>query len=310
MNFTIVATGLACLDVMDVDSDEPPRLSAGGFPNAMILLRRRGWSVAPVVDLGEDRAGDYVLEEFRRWRINDQFVRRRSDIQTPIYVLYHRNGGHDFVKQCPYCEERFPLYKPVSPDFIDAIEASLPKKIDVFYFDKVSPAALKLAKICRRRSAWIVFEPNRIDDADLFRQSVEICDLIKYSRDRRVGVQEITGAASVPLEIETAGSEGLRYRVTCANQKSEWRALPPAPLLDFVDAAGAGDWLTASLISSIATPSAFQAILKKEDELQRILIKGQEASAYNCRFAGARGALYVDRPMLRGRDFCPCCQGR
>jgi len=310
MSKTILATGLACLDVMDADSSEPPKLSAGGFPNALIILKQRGWNSIPAVDLGRDRAGDYVLEEFRQWELDLRFTRQIPERQTPIYVLCHQNGGHFYGKDCPYCLTRFPLFTPISLERAEEIRDSLPDTIHVFYFDKVSQAAIQLAQRCRERSALVVFEPNRIDDEELFRQSVAIADIMKYSRERRAGVQAVTDFIPIPLEIETAGSEGLLYRATQSNHRSEWRFLPSIPVQDFVDAAGAGDWLTAALIDRLAGDGDFYSKIDDCCQLEAAFIDGQRESAYNCRFAGARGSLYNHRSMLRGDDFCPFCRGQ
>lgn len=305
---SIIATGLACLDVMDVNASNPPKLSTGGFPNALIILKQKGWDSIPIVDLGQDRAGDYIIEEFLNWELDLRFTKRKADILTPIYILHHRNGGHFYGKECPHCHSPFPLYTtPISTQQADEIVHRLPDRVNAFYFDKVSPAALRLAQSCKDRSALVIFEPNRIEDEDLFRRSVAISDMVKYSRERRAGVQAITDPVPIPLEIETAGGEGLLYRTAVSFERSEWRFLPSIPATNFVDAAGSGDWLTASLINRFGDKNSFLPILRDRDPLEAAFIDGQKASAYNCQFAGARGALYANRPMLRGDDYCPFC---
>lgn len=306
---TIIATGLACLDVMNDRSGFPPQLTAGGFPNALILLRQKGWNTIPIAVLGDDRAGDYLMQEFLDWGLDIRFVERRANVRTPIYVLYHRNGGHCFGKECPNCHTPFPPYEPVQPDTIAAIRDSLPKTIDVCYFDKVSQAALDLAVLCRERSACVMFEPNRIENDDLFYRSVAVSDIVKYSRERRDRIRDFTDAISVPLEIETAGAEGLYYRLARQGRSREWCFLPARPVPHFVDAAGAGDWLTATLLASLIPGNSFKAHLDRLDRIEEFLREGQQASAYNCQFAGARGALYDRRSSLRGNDYCPYCMG-
>ncbi len=307
---TIIATGLACLDVMDDRSGYPPQLTAGGFPNALILLCQRGWNSIPIAVLGLDRAGDYLMQEFLDWKLDTRFIDRRVNVHTPIYILYHRNGGHYFGKECPGCHTPFPPYEPVQPGYIAVIRDSLPKTIDVCYFDKVSPAALDLAALCRERSARVMFEPNRIENEDLFRRSVAVSDIVKYSRERRDRIQDFTDAIPVPLEIETAGAEGLYYRIARQGESREWRFLPACQVSNFVDAAGAGDWLTTTLLATLVPGNSFEAQLNCLDRIEEILRMGQQASAYNCQFAGARGALYTDRRLLRGNDYCPYCMGK
>ncbi len=306
---TIIAAGLACLDVMGIGSEKIPRLSTGGFPNALIILKTKGWNSIALAGLGADRAGDYVLQEFNDWGIDTRLVHRIPDINTPIYVLYHKNEGHFYGKECPYCQTRFPLYSPLEPETIEKILPELPKQVNLFYFDKVAQSLVNLAHHYKKHCAITMFEPNRIDDQELFRQSAAISDIMKYSSDRRTGVQSVTDALPIPLEIETAGPQGLHYRTFSNGIRSAWRSLPSVSTSGFVDAAGAGDWLSASLIDSLCRDGNFYSIIADQSRLDDILIKGQHASAENCRYAGARGSLYKNRKMLRGNDFCPFCQG-
>ncbi len=305
---TILATGLACLDVMDLQEKEGPRLSAGGFSNALILLKTQGWNAIPAVDLGNDRAGDYVYREFMDWNLDIRFVDRDPELLTPIYVLRHRQGEHYFGKECPHCHIPFPRYSPISLKKAESICERLPPKVQVFYFDKVSSAAILLAEECKRRSALVVFEPNRIDDPDLFQKSVQVADWVKYSRERRSVIHSFTNGVPVPLEMETAGSDGLQYRIASEDRDREWISLPSIPVRNFVDASGAGDCLTASLLHTFGSRDTFFSRLRDPQSLQTIFMKGQESSAQNCQYAGARSILYQNRAMLRGNDYCPYCQ--
>jgi len=304
---TIIAAGLACLDVMGIDSENIPRLSTGGFPNALIILKTKGWNSIAIADLGADRAGYYVLEELIDWGVDTRFVQRIPDINTPIYVLYHKNKDHFYGKECPYCQTHFPLYSPIKSEIIEKILPELPTQVNMFYFDKVAQSLITLARHYKEQSTLTMFEPNRIDDPELFRQSAAISCIMKYSSDRRSGVQAVTNSLPIPLEIETAGQQGLHYRIFSNGSRSAWRSLPSITSSDFVDAAGAGDWLTASLIDSLCCD--FYSIIADQPHLEEILIKGQSASAENCKYTGARGLLYKDRNMLRGNDFCPYCHG-
>ena len=306
---TIIAAGLACLDVMGINSDEAPLLSTGGFPNALIILKTKGWNSIALAGLGADRAGDYVLQEFTDWGVDARFVKRIPDINTPVYVLHHENGGHYYGKECPYCHTRFPLYFPIKPETIAEMLPDLPRRVNLYYFDKVAESLVNLAHHYKELYALTMFEPNRIDDEELFRQSAAASDIMKYSSDRRTGVRTVTDALPIPLEIETAGQLGLHYRVFSNGERSEWRTLPSVAASRFIDAAGAGDWLTASLIDSVGRDNDFYSIIADQAWLEEILCKGQQASADNCSYVGARGSLYIEREMLSSKDFCPFCRG-
>ncbi len=281
--------GLICLDVYNANDGRPPILSSGGCVNTLIILRERGWEVIPAALIGSDRAGSYVMKDLHSWNIDTRYVIQKEDVSTPIYQLVHTDNGHTYRKHCPECRNPFPAYTPLAP--LDGLSLAnlLPKSTSFYYFDKAAPAAILLARHLKERGVIIVFEPNRIEDEFLFFESVTTADVMKYSSERRTGIHSFTDHKKPPLEIETAGSEGLNYRVSINKRQSEWRTLPPAPVSDFKDAAGGGDWLTASLIDSIYQHGDFRALLRDREQLENALIAGQKESAYNCAFIGARG---------------------
>ena len=79
------------------------------------------------------------------------------------------------------------------------------------------------------------------------------------------------------------------------------------PSLSFKDAAGAGDWLSASLIDSLAGKGSDRLRLADRSFLLSALCEGQRLSTRNCSFPGARGAMYEAITIQTGTVYCPHC---
>jgi len=101
------------------------------------------------------------------------------------------------------------------------------------------------------------------------------------------------------LEIETLGSEGLRYRTKKSRNKS-WHKIS-APYIDSIkDSAGAGDWCSAGIIHSLGTNGAKGLERATHEQIKQALTIGQLLGALNCKFDGARGLMY----NTTFRDLC------
>lgn len=305
----VAGTGMLCLDVMDMENGEAPALSAGGYINTLIILQTRGWCAVPISLIGKDRAAEYVIRDLQTWNIDTELVLRRPEIDTPTYILHHKENGHFFGKYCPRCQKQMPAYSPLNLTDLNTVFDKLPSRIDVFYFDKTSEAAIIAARELKRQSCLIVFEPNRIEDETLFEESVGLSDILKYSSERRSGIRRFSDNANVPMEIETTGKEGLFYRTHTRSGRSGWRNLRAESVSDFKDAAGGGDWLTAALIDSCGQNNSLPNVIENRTRLEDLLQNGQRDAARNCATFGARGIMYENQPMIRGDDYCPHCGG-
>lgn len=305
---SIVATGLICLDVLEGTDGDDKRFTAGGCINLLMILQQFGWDAIPVARLGNDRAASLILQELELWRMNTRYIERDSSIHTPVYRLRVHAGGHRFEKHCSDCKQPFPPYQPVPFDDYDRIKRALPAWRTVCYVDKVSEFGAWLVRDYKQSGAFIVFEPNRIDDVELFREILDQTDILKYSRERRGGIHEWSDSLRIPLEIETAGRDGLFWRTASATGRGEWKREHSLPVRSFHDAAGAGDWLTAMLVHALCADGNRRSFEMKLDSIDSILRVGQTASAQNCRYPGARGLMYQGHSPLRGRTYCPYCE--
>jgi sugar/nucleoside kinase (ribokinase family) len=156
-------------------------------------------------------------------------------------------------------------------DLLDDLPA-----VDVFFFDRASAPALRLAAELRGRGTLVVFEPSAPGVPNRTLAAAETAHIVKCSHERRAQIDSgLLSARSDQLQIETRGARGLRYR----QGTERWKALP-APTTSVADSGGAGDWLTASFLTEL-TPATPARLL--ENGLPDLLSRAQATAALCCR---------------------------
>lgn len=301
----IAGTGLICLDAIEPSNDGHYTLFAGGSClNPLIILSTLGWHVFPIGKIGQDKAGDYVMQDMSAWPIDQRYVLQRKDTQTPLYIQQITEDGHRFIHTSP-SGKLYPSYEPLDTETMRRICDELPSKIDVCLIERVSPASIELILACKARGSMIYLELNRTGEQNEFVECLKQADVFKYSEEKLSGIHEITDTFQIPVEIKTKGSKGLAYRHWQESAYSEWHHLAPILSDNLVDAAGAGDWLTATLIDAIGKGGreGFKTI--SSDLYAAYLNQGQRTSVENCKYIGARGLLYKNKIPIRGKGFCP-----
>lgn len=302
----VVGTGLVALDaVTSADESVPVRYWAGRTcGNVLIAMRYLGWSAKPVARLADDSTTDLLLSDLRRWHVSEQFIRVEADGSTPIIVHRIARGAdgqvrHSFSWRCTSCGARYLGYKP---ELVTVAEKIAPKlrKANVFFFDRVSAAALLLVKAAVEDGAFVAFEPSGIGNPILFRQAWEVAHLVKYSHERLSDFPEMDVETSPRLVIETLSDAGLRYRWRRAGKRlGTWVESKAMPIDDLKDAAGSGDWCTAGLLSKVAAKGFAGFSDASDEQIAEAIRFGQALAAWNCQFEGARGGMYA----ISRRDF-------
>lgn len=294
---TCFGTGLIALDlVTNGDKNSTLRTWAGGScGNVLTILSYLGWISRPVARLGTDAASKAVAEDMTAHGVDFQYVLFDSSVHTPIIVqrlLVARDGHptHRFYWTCPNCGSWLPRYSPIRLKDVRALCERTPN-MDCFYFDRISPASLRLAEAAKQRGALIVFEPTGIKDDPALKKAIGLCDVLKYSNEQAMNSPKLAYESQAKLVVETLGAEGLRFRLRRNEKCGPWKLIPAFLVRNLKDAAGAGDWCTAGLIHMLATPrTSLNRVSEKK--IADALRYGQALSALNCGFEGARGAMY------------------
>ncbi len=303
----IVGTGFIALDVViNGLRSQPPRLWAGGTcGNILTILGYLGWKVAAIARLADDPAGQCVLGDLKRWRVDVRYAQLEPRCPTPIVlqeITKTKSGTpvHRFLWTCPGCGAYFPNFRPVKITAVEAIQPHL-KKADVFFFDRVSPGILDLVRHYERQGALICYEPSGSGDPKLFREALRLTHVLKYSHQRVHSFAELLTKSAPLLQIETLGEDGLRYRCNVPGMSGTgWHRMGSFEVPLLRDSAGSGDWCTAGILSEIGAHGAEGLSSLTPDQIAYALKYGQALAAWNCAFEGARGGMYrVPRGSLK-----------
>lgn len=282
-----LGTGLIALDVIYSKKKNPNFLAGGSCGNVLTILSYLGWKSFPIARLGNDVEGNRIIEDMKNWGVNDKFIEQEDGIKSPRIIEKLLNGKkatHRFYLKCIH-GNWLPHRKPYLLKSLGAIQDKIPSS-NVFYFDRASPSALELATNLKKEGVIIFFEPPKFLQDENFLDCLKIADIVKHCYDQSEETER--SGIKIPLEIQTMGEKGLRYR-TQLNQKS-WNRIEAFPVYNLVDTAGSGDWLTAGLIHVLFhTKSKYFPSQKK---LEFALKFGEALAALNCNFIGARGIMY------------------
>ncbi len=292
-------TGLLTLDVVFSDkATDPLGLWAGGtFGNVMVALSYLGWESYPIARLHDDQIAKFILDDLSNLDVNTDYIVRESSGTSPVIIEYIRHSPdgkakHSFSFRCPLCGQRLPSYRPITSTLASSLSENLPSP-QVFFFDRVSRAALNLAKHYSESGAVVVFEPTSIGNPNHFQEALEISHIVKYSRDRLSENEVLPGAHKVRLVIETMGNLGLRYLNQFGEaEDQQWISLTPFRVREVRDAAGSGDWCTAGMIHMLASQGLSGLERLTPDTLAHAMRFAQALGAWNCMYEGARGGMY------------------
>jgi fructokinase len=294
-----IGTGLVALDVI-INSNQAKQnmnlVAGGSCGNVLSILSFLNWKTYPIARLKINKATEILKQDLSKWEVDTTLISESIDGSTPIIierVKKDKNGNsiHRFEFKNPETKMWLPSYKPVLSSEVDNIykKSQYP---NVFYFDRVNRASIELAKQYKNNGALVYFEPSSIGKKDHFEECLNIADILKYSKDRIKDYSDIYISQRVPLEIETLGEEGLRYRYSHNLKANNWKTIPSYKILNIVDAAGAGDWLSAGLVQKLGRCGLKGFKNTKTNEIHGALKYGQALSVLNCFFIGARGLMY------------------
>ncbi|MGE0567422.1 MAG: hypothetical protein AB7O73_05695 [Bacteroidia bacterium] len=293
-----VGTGLVALDVIMNGSPKTPlKIFAGGScGNVMSILSFLSWDSYPIARLKKDNAAKELLSDLQKWKVKVNMISITDDGSTPIIIQRikkDKNGQpiHRFEFKNPDDGSWLPRYKPVlSADVDSIVQKNVASK--VFYFDRINRASIDFAKYYKSKGAIVYFEPSSIGEMRLFEECLKVSDIIKFSSDRINNYSSLFPAQRVPLEIETFGKNGVKFRFSHKLDQKSWSTVPANQVDTFFDAAGAGDWTSAGIITKLGKTGLKGFDSLKRDTVISAIKYGQALGSLNCFFDGARGMMY------------------
>ncbi|MEA2828508.1 MAG: fructokinase [Actinomycetota bacterium] len=287
----VVSAGYMPIDVIVPYNAVPSRAVGGTAANVPLILAHFGWEASLAGQTGDDLLADEYEGEVRAAGASTSLLRRAAGAETARLLHRVDADGHSYGYTCPRCHQRFPRSRPLTLELARVVADSEPNPV-VYFFDRVNAATVWLAEHYADTGAVVAFEPSLATGGELFRRACEAASLIKHSKEFDLPIPK-TPPRSRPEQVSviTDGAAGLSYRIGTSPEKH----LPAIPTLA-VDTAGAGDWITASLLA--ATCSANGLDKQYVDEGLR---RGQALAAMCCTLVGARALSGVPIRMLNRR---------
>jgi fructokinase len=282
---SVLATGYMALDV--IQAPEGTWLRAGGTAaNVSAILAYFGWRSAVVGALGDDDAGPLVQDDLRRAGVDIAGLTLRAGVGTPLVLHQIKASGHRYRFGCPECGRAYRRHRPVNQTEMERVLGDGPNA-DVFFFDRPTAPALAMAAIHARAGGLVVYEPASAGRPEAHRRAASIANLVKFSEERLPLFRDaLPQPRDEQIWIATAGAEGTRFRVG----STEWCSLA-APRVAAIDAGGAGDWMTATLLAGlVAGPRAHLS------DLTTLIADAQAVAALSCLVPGARTLADVLTP--------------
>jgi sugar/nucleoside kinase (ribokinase family) len=265
------------LDV--VQTPDGTWLRAGGTAaNVAANLAYFGWRSGIVGQIGEDDAGELISRDLVNAGVDVSGLDQRATVGTPVVLHEVGPRGHRFQFGCRQCGRTYRPHRPVSPGQVGTVlERS--GLADVFFFDRPSSAAIELASRHRREGRLVFYEPSSAARPLGHRRAAELAHIIKYSDERRpLFEQYLDEPTDGQIRIVTSGPDGLRFW----GPDKVWVQVP-AVQVAAVDAGGAGDWLTAALLTSLLPNPNWTT-----ESLMTSLRQSQAIAALSCLLPGAR----------------------
>ena len=290
----ILGAGLISLDVLIRDGERLPvsYYVGGTCGNVMMILAHMGWDAFPIARLDGTKDTARLLADMKKNSVHTDFI-STSDGKTPVIV--QRN----FINKDGVPTHRFESRNNMGRFYLDFKSLTLKQTNDViartridfvpkvFFFDRVSPAILKLANAFKEKGSAVFFEPSsRGGDVKTFNKCVEVADVVKFS-DQRIKDYHQFDDVEDKLFIQTRGAQGLTYRLN-----SGWTHLEPMVNDNVVDTAGAGDWTAAALINELYKDKEKHEIFHfTPTAIAEALNAAQRIGAQSCSYEGARGMM-------------------
>ena len=296
----IFGIGLVTLDViLGSIAEAPVQARAGGTcGNVLTILAYLGWKAFPVGRINDGPVSRRVKADLKRWGVQLDFLGCKPTGHTPMIVQEIRSSrdgipAHHFSWLCPRCGRWLPGFRSLTLNAVDIIAPNL-QSTAVFFMDRLSPAALKLAAQASSEGAVVMVELSSKVNPKLFTEALRLAHIVKYAekRIREVGSAMPRGSTTL-VEIQTLGAKGLRYRHRFSRKASGWIPMKAVHAPRLVDSCGAGDWCTAGFLAKIASCGQAKFLKSGEKAIHHALRYGQALAAWNCGFEGARGGMYA-----------------
>lgn len=301
----VIGAGLIVLDIILDNGSKTPIFDAGGTcGNVLAGLSFLGWQSKSISRAGKDVASDIMIEDLLTDGVDVDYISREKKLNTPRIVEKVNSNGfyakHHFFLRCPSCNSYLPRFRSPTLDSINDI-LQTETSPEVFFFDRVTPSTLKLAKEYRKNGALIFFEPSNLKRLEEWEEVIGLSHVLKFSnsltvKDVKLLINDTTILEKIKayrpeLIIQTLGKHGLLYSYP---GEDKWRYKKGKELKKVYDTCGAGDWLTVGFLFYLHQKARENRIklietLGSIEFVKTALDFSQMLASLSSMFVGARG---------------------
>jgi fructokinase len=311
---TVVGVGMVVLDVILNNGDMKPIFMAGGTcGNVLAGLSFLGWTSSAISRAGSDVARNIMIKDLVNSGVDTTYVTSEVNLETPRIVEKLNSNGvfakHSFALRCPDCEIYLPRFRSPTIDLSDKVYSQHPKVV-VYFFDRVTPSTLKLARLYRESGALVFFEPGNLRNIDKVADGARVSHILKYAGDESLNmgeidedrtIDELMRSTGISLVIRTSGRYGLSFK---KKDDHGWRKRKSYRPKELHDTCGAGDWTTVGFLYQLEKLARNDDITCLEAAaritfVDKALKFAQALSSLSCMFVGARGLMFaMDRSSV------------
>lgn len=290
-NKICIGAGLVCLDILiNNDNRRPISYYVGGTcGNVMMILSYMGWTSYPIARLDDTKYTTRLIEDLKRNNLKTDYISTDNGT-TPVIIqrnIVDKDGVPTHKFEIKNNKGRFFLnFSSLTIKQADKIIDSISFIPAIFFFDRISPAIIKLANYFRNKGSIIYFEPSCKITAKNFFKCVDLSDIIKFANQRINDIQ-FTSNYKNKLFIQTLGSNGLIFKF----KDYEWKQISGVKNSFIVDTSGAGDWTTSIFINQIFSKNIDSIDNLNLEFIENSLMLSQKYASLSCSYEGARGMM-------------------
>lgn len=295
-----VGAGLVSLDILirGLDNNKPVSFSVGGTcGNVMTIMSYLGWDTYPIARLDNSHHTDLLLDDMKAYGVHVDYIITGKG-KTPVIIqrnIIDKDGMPVHRFEFKGANGRMFLeYSPITLVQAKKIMQEINFVPKVFFFDRVSPAYIYMAKEFKAKGSLVCFEPSCKPTVPHFGECVEIADIIKFADQRLPDVSLFEGKND-KIIIQTLGRKGIKYCI-----KGAWHFVEPVQNDHIVDTSGAGDWTTSIFLTEICKNiSDYKKEDVTNDMIYNALQVAQNWAAKSCSYEGARGMMEVKPSIIK-----------
>ena len=293
MSRTALCGGYVVLDLI-LSGDGVRRVAGGTAANVAAILSFLGWETSVIGRIGQDEAGELVRTDLRQAGVDTELLRLDAAAVTPVIRHSASRGRPQYRRGCRECKQGSANYVHLAESEAESIvERGL---ANVFVFDRPSPVNLALAEAHAEGGSTVLYEPSTSSTPTRHARASAAASIVKYSRQKQKNIEpRLAEPHGTQIRVRTSGADGAEFSVG----RGEIQHVPGYDI-EALDAGGAGDWTTATLLDCLTTgfspPSVRDAVeLAQSMAALSTLMMG----ARTLMLAGSRDSLWDEAARLR-----------